>query len=146
MTDIVDSQTRSRMMAGIKNSNTKPEMLIRKALHGMGFRYRLHDKKLPGKPDLVLPRYNAVIQIHGCFWHAHNCPLFKLPKTRTEFWQEKITGNQIRDRKNIEKLMVQGWRVLIWWECNTRKQEEFETALGRAAYWLRGNEPYMEIE
>lgn len=146
MTDIVDKKTRSRMMAGIHSKDTKPEMLIRRALHGMGFRYHLHDKKLPGKPDLLLPRYNAVIQIHGCFWHAHNCPLFKLPKTRTEFWREKITGNQTRDKKNIEKLISQGWRVLIWWECNTRKPKEFENAVEEVAKWLRSDEIYLEIE
>lgn len=146
MIDVVDSKTRSRMMSGIRNKNTKPEMLIRQALYRMGFRYRLHERKLPGRPDLVFPRYHAVIQIHGCFWHGHSCPLFKWPSTRPEFWKEKIGGNKSRDQLNIARLQEEGWRVLIWWECNTRKPEEFETALEKAAYWLRSNESYLEIE
>lgn len=146
MVDIVNSNTRSRMMANIRDRNTKPEILIRKKLHHMGFRYRLHDKKLLGNPDLVLPRYKAVIQIHGCFWHGHSCPLFKWPSSRPEFWREKIEGNQKRDQINTEKLIQQGWRVLIWWECNTRNMEKFETALQKAVLWLRSNESYLEIE
>lgn len=99
MVDIVDVSTRSRMMAGIKNRNTKPEILIRKLLYKKGYRFRLHVKDLPGKPDIVLPKYKAVIFVNGCFWHGHkNCSLFKLPATRTEFWQEKITRNQANDR------------------------------------------------
>ena len=100
MTDVVDSKTRSRMMSNIRDRNTKPEIKIRQALHAKGFRYRLHDKKLPGKPDLVFPKYKAVIQINGCFWHGHSCPLFKWPLTRVEFWQNKIGGNIKRDQLN----------------------------------------------
>lgn len=146
MVDVVDSNTRSRMMANIRDRDTKPEILIRKTLHHMGFRYRLHDKKLPGKPDLVLPRYKAVIQINGCFWHGHTCPHFKWPTTRPEFWREKIGSNQKRDQINNEKLIQQGWRVLIWWECNTRNMKKFETALEKAVLWLRSHESYLEIE
>lgn len=134
------------MMANIRNRNTKPEIKIRQALHAKGFRYRLHDKKLPGKPDLVLPKYKAVIQINGCFWHGHSCPLFKWPSTRVEFWQNKIGGNIKRDQLNTEKLLEQGWRVLIWWECNTRNREVFEVAVEKAVMWLRGNESFLEIE
>lgn len=146
MSDVVDSKTRSRMMSNIRDRNTKPEMKIRQALHAKGFRYRLHDKKLLGKPDLVLPKYKAVIQINGCFWHGHSCPLFKWPSTRIEFWQNKIEGNIKRDQQNTEKLLEQGWRVLIWWECNTRKREVFEVAVEKAIMWLRGNERFLEIE
>jgi len=117
MVDVVDAATRSRMMSGIKGKNTKPELLIRSALHRRGFRFRLHDKKLPSKPDLVLPKYNAVIQIHGCFWHGHDCHLFKLPSTRTDFWREKIAGNVARDEKSLALLQAQGWRVLVIYEC-----------------------------
>lgn len=134
------------MMSNIRDRNTKPEMKIRQALHAKGFRYRLHDKKLLGKPDLVLPKYKAVIQINGCFWHGHSCPLFKWPSTRIEFWQNKIEGNIKRDQQNTEKLLEQGWRVLIWWECNTRKREVFEVAVEKAIMWLRGNESFLEIE
>lgn len=90
MADVVTPEKRSKMMSGIQGKNTKPELTIRKGLHALGFRYRLHGKTLPGKPDLVFPKYKAVIFIHGCFWHAHHCHLFKWPSTRVDFWQEKI--------------------------------------------------------
>ena len=93
MADVVDRKTRSRMMSGIRGKNTRPELLIRKGLHARGFRFRLHDKRLPGKPDLVLPKYSAVIFVHGCFWHGHDCHLFKWPQSRREFWRKKITRN-----------------------------------------------------
>ena len=134
------------MMANIRDRNTKPEILIRHALHGMGFRYRLHVSRLPGRPDLVFPRYRAVIQIQGCFWHGHDCPLFKWPKTRPEFWQAKIEGNIKRDRRNLVLLREQGWRVLIWWECTTRNPARFEQALSEAVEWLQGHEPELVIE
>ncbi|MFW2037298.1 very short patch repair endonuclease [Acinetobacter ursingii] len=146
MTDVVDTKTRSRMMSNIRDRDTKPEIKIRQELHAKGFRYRLHYKKLPGKPDLVLPKYKAVIQINGCFWHGHSCPLFKWPSTRIEFWQNKIGGNIKRDQLNTEKLLEQGWRVLIWWECNTRNREAFEVAVEKAVMWLRGSENFLEIE
>ena len=117
MADIVSKTKRSEMMAGIRGKNTGPERLIRQALFAKGFRFKLHDKSLPGKPDLVLPKYNAVIQINGCFWHGHNCPLFHWPKTRPEFWRNKITGNQLRDQKNHAQLTAMNWRVLTLWEC-----------------------------
>lgn len=117
MADIVDSATRSRMMSGIRTKGTKPEMIVRRALHKAGFRYRLHDKKLPGKPDIVLPKYKTVIFVHGCFWHGHMCSKFKWPKTRAEWWREKIEGNMARDRKAIENLEMMEWRVVQIWEC-----------------------------
>jgi DNA mismatch endonuclease, patch repair protein len=134
------------MMSNIRDRDTKPEIKIRQELHAKGFRYRLHDKKLPGKPDLILPKYKAVIQINGCFWHGHSCPLFKWPSTRIEFWQNKIGGNIKRDQLNTKKLLEQGWRVLIWWECNTRNREVFEVAVEKAVIWLQGSENFLEIE
>lgn len=104
------------MMSGIRGKNTKPELLIRKALHARGFRYRLHCD-LPGKPDICLPKHRAVIFVHGCFWHGHDCHLFKWPKTRPEFWQAKIARNREVDRLAEERLLADGWRVATVWEC-----------------------------
>jgi len=146
MIDKVSSEIRSRMMASVKSRDTKPEIQIRHTLHRMGFRYRLHVNQLPGKPDMVFPKYRAVIQVNGCFWHAHGCAKSKLPKTRVEFWREKIGKNKERDKMNIEKLIIQGWRVLVWWECNTKNSEKFKISLEKAAEWLLSNEPYMEID
>jgi DNA mismatch endonuclease (patch repair protein) len=117
MTDIVDKVTRSRMMSGIGGKDTAPELLIRRELHARGFRYRLHSPALPGKPDLSFPMYKAVIQVNGCFWHRHQCHLFKWPKTRREFWQAKLGANADRDSRNVADLEVLGWRVLTVWEC-----------------------------
>ena len=118
MADIVDKETRSRMMSGIRGKDTKPEVMIRKLLHSRGFRFRLHRKDLPGRPDIVLPRYRVAIFVQGCFWHGHeNCHLFRLPSSRTEFWNEKIGGNKSRDEKNIGLLHDAGWRTLQIWEC-----------------------------
>ena len=117
ITDIVDKETRSRMMSGIQGKNTKPEMLIRKGLHALGFRYRLHSPKLPGKADIVLPKYKAIILINGCFWHAHNCHFFKWPSTRKDFWESKILSNKVRDQENLKQYSDAGWKTLIIWEC-----------------------------
>lgn len=120
MTDIVDPMTRSRMMSGIRGKNTKPELIVRSLLHKQGFRFRLHKKDLPGTPDLVLPKYRAVIFIHGCFWHGHDCSFFKLPASRTDFWQKKIQGNRLRDIRCLQELQKMGWRSLVIWECAIR--------------------------
>ncbi len=120
MADIVDKATRSRMMSGIKGKNTKPELIVRRALHRAGYRFRLHRKDLPGKPDIVLPRYRIAIFVHGCFWHRHDCKYFKWPKTRPEFWREKINRNVERDREKITLLEKMRWKVRIVWECETR--------------------------
>jgi DNA mismatch endonuclease (patch repair protein) len=117
MTDKVTPEVRSRMMTSIKGKNTKPEMIIRKMLHALGFRYRLYAKDLPGCPDIVLPKYNAVIMVNGCFWHGHDCHLSNMPKSRSEYWEEKINKNRIRDEKNKKQLHELGWRVAIIWEC-----------------------------
>ena len=147
MTDIVDPITRSRMMAGIRGKDTKPELLIRRELHRVGFRYRLHVKHLPGKPDLVLPKYKAVIFIHGCFWHAHDCHLFRLPKSRTTFWKDKITRNIERDKSNIEVLQKAGWRILIIWECSLKGKERIpiEKIIGLTSQWLKSKSGFLEI-
>lgn len=147
MTDIVTRRKRSEMMSGIRATDTKPEMLVRKALHAKGFRYRLHDRVLPGKPDIVLPKYHAVIFVHGCFWHGHACHLFKFPKSRTEFWQEKIEGNRCRDRKNRKLLLDTGWRVAEVWECAVKGRLRLGSAetIARLAEWLNGESPEFEV-
>lgn len=148
MTDVVDVATRSRMMAGIQGKNTKPEILIRKALHARGFRFRLHVKDLPGKPDLVLPKYRALIFIHGCFWHGHACKYFKVPQTRPEFWLEKIGGNQRRDSQQEETLKAMGWRVLVIWECAVRsmKKEKSSLLIDLVGSWLKNGSKSFQIE
>ena len=130
MVDVVDKATRSRMMSGIRAKNTRPEILIRKALHGAGLRFRLHDKKLPGKPDIVLPKYRTVLFVNGCFWHGHRCRVFKWPKTRTKFWKDKITGNMARDKKSLAILGAMGWRTLTIWECEIRSSS-FRKIVGK---------------
>lgn len=118
MSDIVDKVTRSRMMAGIKAKDTAPELVVRRFLHSHGFRYRLHVKTLPGKPDIVLPKYHTAIFVHGCFWHRHlGCPKAAMPKSNIRFWRDKLEGNTVRDRRNIAALKKLGWRCLIVWEC-----------------------------
>mgnify|MGYP003588061914 FL=1 len=147
MVDIVDVSTRSRMMAGIKGRNTKPEILIRKLLHKKGFRFRLHVKDLLGKPDIVLSKYKAVIFVNGCFWHGHkDCHLFKLPATRTEFWQEKITRNQANDSKSINLLLENNWKVGVVWECSIRgATKDHGRVINTISEWLRGESSFIEI-
>lgn len=148
MADVHDSKTRSRNMAAIKGKDTKPEVWLRKELFKLGYRYRLHRKDLPGKPDIVLPRYNAAILVHGCFWHGHNgCPMFKLPSTRREFWLKKIQANQLRDARNIDALRMKGWRILEVWECALRgkgRQDPGDLILS-VTNWLGGETGYNEI-
>lgn len=148
MPDIVDPETRSRMMSGIRGKDTRPELLIRRALHARGFRYRLHAGSLPGKPDLVLRRYRATIFVNGCFWHGHNCHLFKFPSTRKDFWEAKIKRNRARDLKVLSELREQGWRQLVIWECalKGRTRLEFDEVIAGIDEWLRGNKPTGAIE
>lgn len=121
--DTVDSQTRSRMMAGIKGRDTQPEMRVRRYLHAAGLRFVLHRKDLPGRPDIVLPRFGTVVFVHGCFWHRHpGCRFATTPRTRPEFWQAKFAGNVARDARNEELLAAAGWRVLTIWECQTDEE------------------------
>lgn len=135
MVDIVDSATRSRMMSGIQGKDTKPELLVRKYLHGRGIRFRLHAKELPGKPDLVFPKYHAVVFVHGCFWHQHpKCKYAYLPKSNTAFWENKLQSNQARDKVNEAALKDLGWRVIIIWECSID-----DKSLARLASKIKGN-------
>lgn len=121
MTDIVDALTRSKMMSGIRGMNTQPEMVIRKYLHSRGYRFRLHRKDLPGRPDLILPKHNLVIFVHGCFWHRHpNCFYATMPRSRVDFWLEKLSKNVARDLIQVETLLEMGWRVLVVWECGIK--------------------------
>lgn len=135
------------MMSGIRGTNTKPELAVRLGLHRLGFRYRLHDVRLPGKPDIVLPRHNAVVLVQGCFWHGHDCHLFKWPKSRDAFWREKIDGNKVRDSKCEQALGADGWRVLRVWECALKGREKrgVENVVTLVADWLRSDEPFGDI-
>ena len=121
MVDVHDKKTRSYNMSRIRGKDTKPEMLVRKFLHAQGFRYRLHDKKLPGKPDIVLSKYKTVIFIHGCFWHGHdNCKYFVTPKTRTDWWLGKIFTNRANDTRAVKALRKERWKIITFWECDLK--------------------------
>lgn len=120
MADVLTATQRRFNMSRIRGRDTKPEMMIRRGLHARGFRYRLHNRNLPGKPDMVFPRYHVVILVHGCFWHGHNCPLFKLPATRQEFWSAKIAANRSRDERVMAELLKLGWRIATVWECSIK--------------------------
>ena len=148
MADIVSKEVRSRNMAAIRGKDTKPELLIRKGLHRLGLRYQLHDDKLPGKPDLVFPKYNAVIFVNGCFWHGHDCHLFKQPETREEFWQIKIDRNRERDAENKDALSKMGWRILTVWECalKGRTRRALGDVAGAAKAWLVSEHGNKQIE
>lgn len=128
MADVHEPEVRSYNMSRIKGKNTKPEMLVRKYLHAQGFRYGLHNKKLPGKPDLVLRKHKTVIFVHGCFWHSHKeCRYFVIPKTRTEWWTEKLNKNKVNDSKHIQHLQKAGWKVIVVWECELKPDKRAET-------------------
>ncbi len=128
MVDIVSSEVRSRMMSAIRGKDTLPEMSVRRYLHARGFRYRLHDKNLPGVPDLVFPRYRTVIFVHGCYWHRHSgCQYATLPATSTEFWKRKFNKNVARDRIVVQQLLAAGWKVIVVWECGLRKLKAAES-------------------
>jgi len=133
-------------MSGIRGKNTSPEIMIRHGLHRLGFRYRLHGSKLPGRPDIVLNKYKAIILVHGCFWHGHDCKYFRVPSTRTEFWQTKIEGNRRRDKRNIDFLLTAGWRVCIVLECALRGAgADIPVLCDRIARWLSGSRKQIEI-
>ena len=149
MADVVDKATRSRMMSGIRSKNTKPEKKIRSALHRRGFRFRLNQASLPGKPDLVFRKYNAVIFIHGCFWHGHNCRLFKWPSSNTAFWRNKIERNRAKDAEVLVVLKKIGWRVIVIWECALKgkaQMAKLPNTVDRVCTWLlRSNYSFKEI-
>lgn len=148
MVDVVDPSTRSRMMSGIRGKNTKPELLVRKRLHAAGFRFRIHAENLPGRPDVVLPKYRVAIFVHGCFWHGHSCRYFKEPKTNRDFWLDKIFSNKSRDCANIEKLLIEMWRVAIVWECFFRdtKEPALSVKMNRLFSWIKSAESPNHFE
>jgi DNA mismatch endonuclease (patch repair protein) len=128
MADVHTPEVRSYNMSMIRGKNTKSEIIVRKFLHSKGFRFRLHKKELPGKPDIVLPKYKIVIFVHGCFWHGHkNCKYFVIPKTRTQWWLNKIEGNRLNDKRNNTKLRKAGWKIITLWECQLRQKKVLKT-------------------
>ncbi len=146
MIDIVDEETRSRMMSGIRAKNTRPEITLRKALHAKGFRFRVHVSELPGKPDIVLKKYKAAIFVHGCFWHHHHgCRYATVPKTRPDFWIEKFKQNQSRDDLANLALKKLNWRVAVVWECGIRNSSDMEDCVNALASWLLSASTDLEI-
>lgn len=147
MADIVTPDIRSRMMSGIRGKNTRPEIVIRKEMFRRGFRYRLHAKELPGKPDIVFPRFRAVVFVHGCFWHGHDCHLFRLPSTRPEFWETKIARNRANDAEAYNALQSADWRAAIVWECAIRGKNApgIQSVGDSLEQWLRGIGKSIEI-
>lgn len=144
--DIVDKQTRSRMMRGIRGKNTKPETALRRALHAKGLRFRLHAARLPGKPDIVFPKFNAVVFVHGRFWHRHNsCRYATTPKTRMEFWRQKFDANVARDSRNQSQLAEMGWRVAIVWECGLKNVTDVAKSVDQVEAWLQSKEDFLEV-
>ena len=134
-------------MSSIRGKDTKPEIMVRKALFARGFRYRLHYKGLPSRPDMVFPKYRAVILVNGCFWHLHHCHLFKWPSTRPEFWKQKLEGNRSRDLRNLEALKEQGWRVFVIWECalKGRYRHDINHIADTAAAFLKSDVTFGQI-
>lgn len=134
-------------MSGIRGRDTRIEVAVRKALFARGFRYRLNERKLPGRPDVVLPRYRATVFVNGCYWHGHDCGLFRVPSTNSEFWRAKIEGNRERDRRNGAALADAGWRVAVVWECALRGRGEdaLRRVADRLARWLTGQRRTLEI-
>ena len=135
-------------MSGIRGKNTKPELIVRQGLHHRGYRYRLHNRNLPGTPDLTLPKHKAVIFVNGCFWHMHRCGLFKMPSTSQEWWSRKLERNVEIDKQAIEALRASGWRVLVVWECCLKGKARMskEALLDTICEWIDSNEVFAEIE
>lgn len=147
MADVHAPEIRSRNMAAIRSVNTQPELALRRALFAIGYRYRLHGRTLPGRPDLVFAKHRAVIFVHGCFFHGHECPIFRWPATRREFWRTKIEGNRRRDAVNLKGLRDAGWRVLIVWECALRGSGKLAQPklASQVSQWLKSPLPVREI-
>jgi len=148
MADVFTKEKRSAIMSRIRCKDTKPEYFIRSALHRLGYRFRLHVPDLLGKPDLVFPKYNAIIFVHGCFWHGHNCHLFKWPKTREQFWQNKIHKNQDNDERVLKALADLSWRVLVAWECAIKGKERVdpESMIRDISRWLKSKKVFYEVK
>lgn len=147
MSDVVDTATRGAMMSGIRAKNTRPELIIRSGLHRAGYRFRLHRKDIPGNPDIVLRRHSALIFVHGCFWHGHDCHLFRWPSTRPEFWKIKIEANRARDEKVLRRLSDTRWRVAQVWECALKGKQRLvlDVLLDRLCGWIEGKEAGIVI-
>jgi DNA mismatch endonuclease (patch repair protein) len=147
MADIVSKEKRSLMMSGIKATDTKPELFIRKGLHRLGFRYKLHAAKLPGKPDLLFPKYNAVVFVNGCFWHMHDCHLFKMPSSRLDFWNTKLNRNVENDTRALAALRKLGMRVCVVWECALKGKFRLDpdNVLLLCSEWLKSGKPFLEV-
>ncbi|TGY35759.1 very short patch repair endonuclease [Stenotrophomonas maltophilia] len=144
MADIVNSAKRSKMMSGIRRENTGPEWQVRRYLHAQGFRYSLHRRDLPGRPDITLSGYRSVVFVHGCFWHAHRaCKYAKLPGTRADFWREKLEGNRARDERHVQQLLEGGWRVAVVWECALKGAAA--STLAELSGFLRSGHVYAEF-
>lgn len=137
--DIFSKSKRSQIMGAISGRETKPEIKVRKFLFSKGFRYRKNVTNLPGKPDIVLPKYKTIIFIHGCFWHCHDCNAAKLPNTNREFWENKISANQIRDQKQQNELKNIGWKVIIVWQCELSSKPVFEKKMKLLIHEIKSN-------
>lgn len=147
MTDTISPELRHYVMSQVHSSDTKPELRLRRALWRMGFRYHVNDKRLPGKPDIVLPRYKTVIFVHGCFWHGHmNCGNYRIPKTNVEFWTKKVSRNQERDQEVWRKLEAKGWSVIIVWECQLKKGNIDETVNRVVEEIVQNGERYWDAQ
>src|ERR1044072_176233 len=145
MVDVVDKVTRSRMMSGIRGKDTKPELALRRALHRLGFRFRLHTP-LPGRPDIVLPKHRTVVLVHGCFWDRHKrCTFATTPASTVAFWKEKFKQTIIRDRRNVKQLLKEGWRVAVVWECHIDEHGALVIAETLARWLRRTNEASPEL-
>lgn len=147
MADIVSRETRSRMMSGIRCSETQLEIAVRSALHREGFRFRKNQKDLPGKPDIVLRRFNSIIFVNGCFWHAHECSSFRWPKSRSHFWKEKLRGNRDRDERNLKELSQLGWRTAVVWGCSITGTRSYglNDVVQNLSDWLRSDALSIEM-
>lgn len=145
--DRLTPEQRRLNMSRVRGRDTKPELLLRRSLHAAGLRYRLHRRDLPGRPDLVFPGQHAVVFVHGCFWHGHDCPMFRLPATRPDFWRGKIEGNRSRDARIHAALLDAGWRVLTVWECalRGRGRRELAEVTAEASSFLSGLLPELEV-
>ncbi len=142
MSDIFERAKRSEIMSRIRGRDTKPELVVRRIAHRLGFRFRLHRKDLPGSPDIVFPRYRAIIMVHGCFWHRHSgCKYAYTPKTRVQFWRNKFEGNVVRDRRNELALSERGWRTMVIWECESK---DHQAVAERIESFLRESTPDMD--
>jgi len=150
MTDVVDRQTRSKMMSAVRAKNTKLEIEIRQRLFAQGFRYRLHTRDLPGTPDIVLPKYSAIVFVHGCFWHYHGCFRSTIPDSRRDWWRKKLEDNRTRDAKVLAELRSNSWRVVVIWECSVRRpgidrQKALDRVCLRVGKFLRSKRNSLEI-